>query len=342
MQLRISEHDLKLRYPFSISRHTYYSQPNVVVELMQDGITGFGEATVNPYYNINIDNLTRTFISMAARLKNYHFETPDKLWEDFSDYLTVNAFALAALNNASWDLYGKMTNKPVTELVGLKAQSGPLTSYTLGIDPEEKMLQKMLDFPWPIYKVKVGMAGDMALMRFLTGHSTSIFRIDANCGWDADETIENAVGLKRVGVEFIEQPLPKNHPGQKICFEKSVLPLMADESCCIEADVGKCDGLFHGINIKLLKCGGITPALRMIAKARLLGLKLMIGCMTESTVGIAAAAQLLGFMDYADLDGPLLLAEDLASGLKYEAGYVATSSQPGLGIMYQGKEGFDL
>lgn len=342
MQLKITENNLKLRYPFSISRHTYFSQQNIVVELTTKGLSGFGEATTNPYYKIDIENLTGTFRLMATRLKTYRFETPDKLWDDFADFLTGNSFALAALNSASWDLYGKMTNKPVADLLPTADKVKPQTSYTLGIDPEEKMLKKMLEFPWPIYKIKVGTPGDMELMRFLTSRSTSVFRVDANCGWETKQTIENASGLKAMGVEFIEQPLPRNHPGQKECYEKCTLPLIADESCCTEADVNKCAGLFHGINIKLLKCGGITPALRMIAEARSLGLKLMIGCMTESTIGISSAAQLLPLMDYADLDGPLLLAEDLATGLKYDSGFIITSDFPGLGIAYHGKKGLAL
>ena len=164
-----------------------------------------------------------------------------------------------------------------------------------------------------------------------------MIRVDANCAWNAEETIAISQELLQLGVEFIEQPLPRKDEDQHLCSEQSALPLMADESCCIENDVALCQGNFHGINIKLLKCGGLTPAIRMIKKARELGLKIMIGCMTETTVGISAAAQLLPFVDYADLDGPLLLAEDVADGLIYKNGELAISGENGFGILFMGK-----
>lgn len=332
MNLSISKNDLKLKYPFSISRHTYYTQPNIVIKLHHEGYCGYGEATINPYYNITIENLQSTFLSIQGRLEHYDFQNPDQLFDDFSDFLPINSFALAALNNASWDLYGKMLGKPILEFIDLPKGNSPQTSYTLGIDSKEKMLEKMKALPWPIYKIKLGTAHDIELLEYLKKHTQSIFRVDANCAWSTEETIENARVMKELNVEFIEQPLPKDDPDQKVCFEKSILPLIADESCCIESDVENCLGNFHGINIKLLKCGGISPALRMIKKSRELKLKIMIGCMTETSIGISAVAQLLPFVDYADLDGPLLLAEDLAEGLSYKNGNISISESPGLGI----------
>ena len=337
MKLIISEHDMKLKYPFSISRHTYYSQPNIVIELRYQGFSGYGEATINPFYNITIDNLRSTFELMKAPLTGYNFSTPDVLFDDFADFLPINSFALAALNNASWDLYGKMTGKRVADLIPLTAKNSPMTSYTLGIDVKEKMRQKMTELPWPIYKIKLGTPDDIDLIRYLKTGNTAVFRVDANCAWNVTETIGNAGIMKELGVEFIEQPLAKNDSGQKDIFERSALPLIADESCCTESDVGKCLNHFHGINIKLLKCGGISPAIRMIGQARALGLSIMVGCMTETSIGIAAAAQLLPFVDFADLDGPLLLAEDLARGLAYRNAKILVSGDTGLGIHYIGK-----
>jgi L-alanine-DL-glutamate epimerase-like enolase superfamily enzyme len=337
MKLILSEFDMKLKYPFSISRHTYHSQPNVVIELQYEGFSGYGEATINPYYHITIDNLRSAFDRMKSRLENYKFSTPDALYDDFSDFLSVNSFALAALNNASWDLYGKMVNSRVVDLIPLSSNILPLTSYTLGIDTREKMKQKMMELPWPIYKIKLGTKDDINLMKYLKSESNSVFRVDANCAWGVKETIHNSAILKALGVEFIEQPLVKNDPGQKDIYRKSALPVVADESCCIESDVEKCLHQFHGINIKLLKCGGISPAIRMIAKARALDLKIMVGCMTETSIGISAAAQLLPFVDFADLDGPLLLAEELAYGLTYQKGEVLIAGNTGLGINFIGK-----
>lgn len=332
MELEYFVHDMKLKYPFSISRHTYYSQPNVIMKLHFQGYSGYGEATVNPYYQITIDNLSATFDEFKQKLADYEFSDPDKLFEDFSSYLAINSFALGALNNASWDLYGKMQNASVRSMLSQLSMETPLTSYTLGISNEEEIAVKMEDCPWPIYKIKLGSEHDMATLDFIRERTNSVIRVDANCAWNVEQTIRYSARLKEHNVEFIEQPLKAGDPGQKACFQKSQLPLMADESCCKEKDVETCAGLFHGINIKLLKCGGISPALRMVKNARKLGLKIMIGCMTETSIGISAAAQLLSLVDYADLDGPLLLADDLADGLEFENGRIYLSEKLGLGI----------
>ena len=339
MDLKIMPHDLKLRYPFSISRHTYYSQPNVIIRLSDGNHDGYGEATMNPYYGISVDKLVEVFKNIQRHLDNYQFHSPDEMWDDFSYILGENSFALAALNNASWDLYGKIHSCPANHIFEAlsKNPSTPLTSYTLGIASSEMIQKKIYDFPWPVYKIKLGTLDDIGLVRDIRKHTKSLIRVDANCAWTLIETVENAKALKELGVDFIEQPLPANDPEQKICFEQSCLPLFADESCRTEPDVAFCSDKFHGINIKLLKCGGITPALRMIKIARKLGLKIMIGCMTETSVGISAAAQLLPFVDYADLDGPLLLAEDLAEGITYNQGRIIPGLGNGLGIVYHGK-----
>ncbi|MCK5104443.1 MAG: dipeptide epimerase [Cyclobacteriaceae bacterium] len=338
MQLKIYEFDMKLKYPFSISRHTYNSQPNIVLEMQYDGLAGYGEATINPYYHITIDNLKESFDAMNKKLKDYNFKSPDQLFDDFSDYLEVNSFALGALNNASWDLYGKLNNCPVSKLIDLPKFASPLTSYTLGIDKKEALLKKLEDLPWPVYKIKLGTPDDLDIIKFIRKHTNSIIRVDANCAWDFEQTVNISRKLKALNVEFIEQPLTANSTDQKLCYTNTALPLIADESCCTESDVEPCKKRFHGINIKLLKCGGLSPALRMIKKARDLGLKIMVGCMTESSIGISAAAQLLPFVDYADLDGPLILAEDLASGLTFEYGNLLLSGKNGFGILFKGKE----
>jgi L-Ala-D/L-Glu epimerase len=337
MDLQIMPHDLKLKYPFAIARHTYYSQPNVIIRLSDGEFDGYGEATMNPYYGITIDNLIKAFEKMKARLQSYLFTTPDQLWDDYADMLKENPFALAALNNAAWDLYGKLQGCPSKQLFPISGNNNPMTSYTLGIASHEMLVKKIMDFPWPVYKIKLGTIDDVGLVREIRKHTNAVIRVDANCAWSAEVTIENAIALNELGVEYIEQPLPANDPGQKRCFEGSCLPLFADESCRTESDVSVCSEQFHGINIKLLKCGGITPALRMIRHGRELGLKIMIGCMTETSVGIAAAAQLLTLVDYADLDGPLLLAEDLAEGIRYDQGHLLVREGNGLGISFHGK-----
>jgi L-alanine-DL-glutamate epimerase-like enolase superfamily enzyme len=241
------------------------------------------------------------------------------------------------LDIAAWDLYGKLQKKPLYACWKLNISEGPLTDYTIGIDSVEKMLQKMGEKPWPIYKVKLGTPDDMNIIRALRKNTDAVLRVDANAGWSLQEALDLIPALHECGVEFIEQPLAKdNLEDMRVLYEKSPIPLIADESCVFEEDVEKCQGLFHGINIKLTKCSGLTPALRMIETARKLGMKVMAGSMNESSIGSAAVGHLLPLLDYVDMDGILLLDEDIASGLIIENGKVVLSGKPGLGIEYIG------
>jgi len=243
-------------------------------------------------------------------------------------------FALNALDQAIHDLWGKLRGAPVYQLWGLSTENVPLSDYTLGIDTPEKMVAKLNEMPgWPVYKIKLGTADDLAIIRELRRHTDTLFRVDANCGWTAEQTIEYAPLLKKLNVEFIEQPLPPDDvEGARRAFENSALPLIADENCVAEEDVDRCAGRFHGINIKLVKCGGLAAARRMVARARELGMKVMAGCMTESTVGISALAQLLPLLDYVDMDGAVLLAKDVATGVRLERGRCIYPSVNGTGV----------
>jgi L-alanine-DL-glutamate epimerase-like enolase superfamily enzyme len=237
------------------------------------------------------------------------------------------------LDMAGWDLYGKLKGKQLRILWGLKDVKSPLTDYTIGIDTIEKMVAKMKETPWPIYKIKVGVANDIEMVAALRKHTDAIFRVDANAGWTLEQALEKIPLLRSLGVELVEQPLAKdNWEGMKILFASSPLPLFADEACVAEMDVEKCYGHFHGINIKLTKCSGITPARRMIEKAKNLNMKVMIGCMNEASIGTAAIAQLAPLVDYVDMDGPLLLAEDIAKGVSFDNGNICYTESPGLGI----------
>ena len=183
----------------------------------------------------------------------------------------------------------------------------------------------------------MGTADDIAIVQALRANTDAVLRVDANAAWDLDTAMKLIPALKDLGVELVEQPLAKdNWEGMEVLFKESTLPLYADESCVFEQDVDKCLGHFHGINIKLTKCSGITPARRMIERARHLKLNVMIGCMNESTIGSAAIAHLLPFIDHVDMDGPLLLEEDLATGIDYDHGKISYSDAPGLGITYTG------
>ncbi|MCW5559679.1 MAG: dipeptide epimerase, partial [Verrucomicrobiae bacterium] len=186
---------------------------------------------------------------------------------------------------------------------------------------------------WPIYKIKLGTPEDLEIVRELRRHTDAAFRVDANTAWTAERTLELAPELKRLGVEFIEQPLPPDDwDGMRRVFPDCALPVFADESCLTEDDVPRCAGYFHGINIKLTKAGGLTPTRRMIDRARSLGLRVMVGCMNESTVGISAIAQLLPLLDFVDMDGAMLIARDVATGVRLEQGRALFPEENGNGV----------
>ncbi len=316
MKVSLKKYTLPLKHTFSISRESHDFQDSLIVALELHETTGYGEATSNPYYSITVESMMKEIKAIRKELEAFNFTTP----EVFHQFLTgkgLTNFAVCALDLAAHDLYGKLQNKPLYQIWGTDIQTYPTTNYTIGIASIEKMVSKMKETPWPIYKIKLGTDDDVAIVRELRKHTDAVFRIDANCAWTFEETIHNAPLLKDLGVEFLEQPLKaEDWSGMEKVMHKSVLPIIADESCIVETDVEKCGLHFNGINIKLTKCGGLTPALRMIKKAKEMGLKVMVGCMTESTVGISAIAQLLPQLDYVDMDGAMLLKKDIASGVE--------------------------
>jgi L-alanine-DL-glutamate epimerase-like enolase superfamily enzyme len=244
---------------------------------------------------------------------------------------------------AGWDLFGQMKKQPLHEMWHTtwdNTSATPICDYTLGIDPIEKMVEKMNAHAWPIYKVKVGTDYDIEMLTALRKHTTAPFRVDANAGWTTEEALIKIPAFEKLGVELIEQPLSKdNWEGMAELKKQSVLPLFADESCVFEKDVATCANYFHGINIKLTKCSGLTPALRMIKEAKNLGLKVMMGSMNESVIGSAAIAQFLPQLDYVDMDGPLLMTELNGVGLDFSFaqnnGKIVPLIKPGLGVQYR-------
>ena len=333
MKLVLREYNLKLKHTFTISRESIDFQPSLIVELQNEGFSGFGEATSNPYYKTTVPVMMQDLEKIRNLIESTTNETPEDFWAKIHPFLTHDMFALCALDMAYNDLYARQKGKKLYDLWNYTTEKNPLTDYTIGIASIEKMVEKMQELPWPIYKIKLGTKEDIAIVTELRKHTNAIFRIDANCGWGVEETINNAVQLKKLGVEFLEQPLKAdNWDGHKEVFKHSVLPIIADESCIIEEDVTKCHNHFHGVNVKLVKCGGLTPGRRMIQEAKKLGLKTMVGCMTESTVGISAIAQLLPQLDYVDMDGGLLLAEDIATGVTIDFGKISYSELNGTGV----------
>jgi L-alanine-DL-glutamate epimerase-like enolase superfamily enzyme len=334
MKITVHQFDLPLRHTFTISRGSTTVSRTLIVELEQDGVRGYGEAGENDFYGASIPDMMATFEHVRPILEAKGPTNPAELWAELEPEFGPKSFPQCALDLAAWDLWGKLQGLPVWKLWGLNADNLPVTDYTIGIDTFEVMVEKMEEFSgWPVYKIKLGTDKDIEIVRELRKHTDAVFRVDANCAWTVEQTIENSAALAELGVEFIEQPmLRENWSGMQEVYANSALPVIADESCQREADVARCSGCFHGVNVKLVKCGGLTPAKRMLDSAREMGLKTMVGCMTESTVGISAIAQLLPLLDYVDMDGALLLGKDVASGVRIEQGQVILPEENGCGV----------
>lgn len=308
---------MPLRHTFTIAHGSTSVQESFILELSHDGKSGFGEATANPYYGVTVPKMTAQVESVRTVIEGGRWDSPEAFHAGMLATGQLEAFTLCALDLAFNDLYGKLKGQPLYQIWRLDPSKGPVSNYTIGIDTVEKMVEKMKEVPWPLYKIKLGTKEDIRIIRELRKHTDAIFRVDANCAWGVEETISNSRELKLLNVQFIEQPMKADAlDGMKKVFAESELPVIADESCQVEADVDMCFNHFHGINIKLTKCGGLTPARRMIARARELNMSVMMGCMTESSVGISAIAQVVPLLDYVDMDGALLLADDPANGVK--------------------------
>ena len=334
MQLKLRTIHLPLRHVFRIAHGMKVVQENVLVELREGDLAGFGEGASLPYYGVTAADMVAALEAARSEIQRWPLADPAELWQRALPLLAHNRFALAALDAAAHDLWGKKLGRPTYRVWGLELDRIPLSNYTLGIDTIENTLEILREFAlWPIYKIKLGTPDDLKIVRELRRHTTALFRVDANCSWTVEQAIANSRELKALGVEFIEQPLKAdNWAGMKRVFAESALPVVADESCLVEGDVPRCLGFFHAVNIKLVKCGGMTPARRMIDIARRLGLKVMIGCMTESTVGISAIAQFLPLVDYVDMDGAALIARDVASGVRLEKGRAVFPEENGNGV----------
>jgi len=334
MKIKYRSYNLRFKHPFTISRGTKTHQPTLIVELEHFGIKGYGEAPAISYYDLPVEKMIEDLEAKKAFIEKFSFTDPERFWHYCHHLFPKNSFLVCALDIAGWDLFGKMKRKKLYELWGLDISKNSMTDFTIGIDAVDVMVDKMKETPWPIYKIKLGTEHDVEIITELRKHTSSVIRIDANAAWRADEALGKINAFKHLGVELIEQPLAKDDwEGMKFLFKRSPLPLFADESCVAETDVQKCHKHFHGINIKLTKCSGITPARRMITKARELDMKIMVGSMNESSVGTSAVAHLLPLLDHVDMDGPLLLAEDVGEGIKFNNGKIIYAEGNGTGVI---------
>ena len=340
MQLHHQAYELRLRDPFRIAKGVRSVQPSVILALGSNGRTGYGEASAINYYGQSTARTQRVLEMLRPKIEASAFDSPAALYQRLLPYVGTYPFVQAALDVAAHDLHARLRGVPLQRNLlerlpnALYARrQNRVTSFTIGIDTAARMIEKIVARPWPVYKIKLGTDDDLGLLRQLRAVTNSPFRVDANEAWTAAQTIDYSKTLQSLGVELIEQPLPAaDWEGMREVVRRSHLPVIADESCQGEADVARCAGHFHGINLKLSKCGGLTPALRMIAAARAAGLLVMAGCMVESTVGIAPLAHLLPLLDYVDMDGPLLLTNDPATGIDFQDGGAVISARPGTGV----------
>lgn len=333
MQLILRTYNLKLQDTFTISRQSFDHKKVLIVELRDGGHSGYGEASENPYYHKTLEVMVQDLSSIKDQIESVTLDTPEQFWARMFPLLKEDMFALCALDIAYNDLYARKIGKKLYELWNYSIDHNCLSNFTIGIDNVGEMIRKMKETPWPIYKIKLGTKNDLDIVRALRKESDALFRIDANGAWGVEETLNNAIELKKLGVEFLEQPIDaENIDGIRYIYQNSALPIIADESCQIEADIDHCFNNFHGLNIKLVKCGGLTPARRMLGRAKELQMKTMVGCMTESSIGISAIAHLVPELDYVDMDGALLLRKDIAKGVTIEKGKIKYADENGTGV----------
>ena len=326
---------LELKHVFTVASYSRTATPGVQVRVGYGGLVGYGEASMPPYLGETVDSV----VAFLSKVDLSRFSDPCGL-EEILAYVDAigpgNNAAKAAVDIALHDLVGKLLGAPWWKIWGLDKKRAPLTTYTIGIDTPEQMKLKTREVEgrFRMLKVKVGLPGDRENIRAVRQVTSLPLAVDANQGWkDPAFALDMVHWLKEQGVVLVEQPLPKEDiDGMAWLAERSPLPIIADESVKRLDDVRRIAGACHGINIKLMKSTGMREAWKMLNLARALGLKVMVGCMTETSCAVSAAAQLSPAADYADLDGNLLIANDRFRGVLVEDGRLVLNDRPGLGL----------
>lgn len=332
--LRTRDLDLHLRHTFRVARGASDQRSNLLVELEEGGHVGLGEAAPILRYREDRASARAAVERMAPALGDLRrFASAAR-----EAAVPGQRSAEAAVDMALHDLAGKRLGAPLFELLGLDPRRAPLTSFTIGMDTPEVVAAKVREAEgYPILKIKLGSPDDREMLAAVRDTTDRRLRVDANEGWTLETAEERLRWLAQLGVEFVEQPLPADRIEEtRALRRRSPLPFVADESVHTAADIPRLAGAFDGINIKLMKCGGLGEALRMIAVARAHGLQVMLGCMIESSVGIGAAAQISPLVDTADLDGHLLIDNDPFVGPLVRDGQVILPEGPGLGVVPRG------
>ncbi len=331
VQLVLSELTLPLVHTFAIARSSEEFAHSLVLRLGWNELEGFGESAPSARYGESTAGI-RSYFEGRAPLG----DDPYALEALLSD---MPPGARCALDIALHDLIGKDAGRPLWQLLGLDSSRTPITSFTIGIDTPDMMLAKLAEIEsHPIVKVKLGFAGELEVLAAMRQRYTGTLRVDANEAWTPEQTVANLRELERYDIEFCEQPIPAGTPERLRWIRERVrVPLVTDEDSRDASDLLALAGCVDGINIKLVKCGGIRGALAMIATARALGLRIMLGCMVESAILTTAAAHLSPLVDWADLDGPFLTASDPFSGVTYDRGKLVLPAGPGLGVVEVGQ-----
>lgn len=335
LNLSFEPYELKLRHSFNLAKYSRTTTPDVQVKLEYDGIVGYGEASMPPYLGESVDSVT----SFLSKLDLAQFSDPFRI-EDIHEYMDSvapdNRAAKASVDIALHDLLGKIMGQPWYKIWGLNPDKAPDTSFTIGIDKADVVKKKVDEAaPYNVLKVKMGLDNDKELVEIIREKTDRPICVDANQGWnDKEKALEMCYWLAERNCLFVEQPMPKEKIDETAWLrERSPLPIIADEFLQRLPDVRRAAQAYDGINIKLMKSTGMHEAYKMAVLAKSLGMKVMLGCMTETSCAVTAAAQLSPMVDWADLDGNLLIANDKFDGIKIVNGKVTIPNRPGIGVI---------
>lgn len=334
LNLTFFPYELQLRHAFNLAKYSRTTTPDVQVRIEYDGIVGYGEASMPPYLGESVESVTK----FLSQLDLSQFSDPFRI-EEIHEYMESvapnNRAAKASVDIALHDLLGKIMGQPWYKIWGLNPEKAPSTSFTIGIDTAEVVRQKVDEAaPYNVLKVKMGLDNDKELVDIIRSKTDRPICVDANQGWnDKEKALEMCHWLSERNCLFVEQPMPKEMIDETAWLrERSPLPIIADEFLQRLPDVRRAAEAYDGINIKLMKSTGMHEAYKMAVLARSLGMKVMLGCMTETSCAVTAAAQLAPMVDWADLDGNLLIANDLFDGIKIVEGKVTIPNRPGIGV----------
>ncbi len=334
LNLSFFPYELQLRHAFNLAKYSRTTTPDVQVRLEYDGLVGYGEASMPPYLGESVESVTKFLSSLDLS----QFSDPFRI-EDIHDYMDSvapnNRAAKASVDIALHDLLGKIMGQPWYKIWGLNPEKAPSTSFTIGIDKADVVRQKVDEAaPYNVLKVKMGLDNDKELVDIIRSKTDRPICVDANQGWsNKEKALEMCHWLSERNCLFVEQPMPKEMIEETAWLrERSPLPIIADEFLQRLPDVRRAAEAYDGINIKLMKSTGLHEAYKMAVLARSLGMKVMLGCMTETSCAVTAAAQLAPMVDWADLDGNLLIANDLFDGIKIVEGKVTIPDRPGIGV----------